>query len=117
MKNTKRAFLFHLLILICLGFLACQKSQRSDQNSEVVQMTVANHKEACSGSAPMECLLVQKKGFQDWELFYNQIEGFQYEPGFIYQLEVRIEPISNPLQDGASARYILIRVISKSPAP
>ncbi|MFT5999623.1 MAG: heat shock protein HslJ [Neolewinella sp.] len=46
----------------------------------------------CSGVAPYNCLRV-KKGVDfattDWGIFFNPIEGFDYEPGHTYQLLVK----------------------------
>ena len=45
----------------------------------------------CVGVAPMNCLQV-KRGAEptgDWQHFYSQIDGFDYEPGYLYRLLVR----------------------------
>jgi hypothetical protein len=49
----------------------------------------------------------------EWEYFYEQIEGFAYEPGFIYKLLVAKESVKNPSADSPSVKYLLIREISK----
>ena len=62
------------------------------------------------------CMLVQqgeKLCSEEWSYFYNEIEGFQYEEGYVYELKVRVEEIENPPTDGSSLRYILVEVISK----
>lgn len=63
---------------------------------------------SCTGVVEMECMMV------DGRLFYDQIVGFEYEPGFMYQLEVkqifRKEPIPADL---GSWYYELISVVSK----
>ncbi|MNC83485.1 hypothetical protein D3C75_1374700 [compost metagenome] len=48
-------------------------------------------------------------------MFYQQIEGFTFEPGFRYQLEVRTEQLTDVPADASSVRYQLIKVVSKQP--
>ena len=50
---------------------------------DTVQITVAPKTSYCVGVAPMDCLVV------DGELFYDEISGFNYEPGFEYVLGVK----------------------------
>lgn len=49
----------------------------------------------------------------NWLKFYNDIEGFEYEPGFVYNLSVDIVEVQNPGIDESSLRYILNEIISK----
>ncbi|MDO6524710.1 DUF4377 domain-containing protein [Motilimonas sp. 1_MG-2023] len=69
----------------------------------------------CTGVAPMNCLQVKTPETQEWQLFYQNIEGFTFEPGFQYQLQVKKEMIENPPADASSVKYSLIKVISKLP--
>lgn len=48
------------------------------------------------------------------KIMYDPIEGFEYEQGYEYVIEVKIEHIENPPADGSSLKYSLIRVISKT---
>lgn len=64
----------------------------------------------------MRCMLVQeddKIGTEDWEYFYQTIQGFDYEEGFIYDLDVKIITIENPPADASSLQYQLIKLIEK----
>lgn len=67
----------------------------------------------------MECLQIRRGDTADWQLFYSEIEGFDYEPGYRYRIqvqEVQLDPEKVPA-DGSSIRYILISVIEKEPDP
>lgn len=72
---------------------------------------------SCVGAYPMNCLQVQKNEKIDpnaWELFYDQIEDFEAEPGVIYQAKVKVTPKAEPIpQDASSMHYKLIEVVSK----
>lgn len=76
-------------------------------------ITVASRKADCVGVAPMKCLVVKEAGSDEWTLFYDAIEGFDYEEGYEYVLEVKRSAIENPPMDASSIRTELVRVISK----
>ncbi|WP_240475174.1 DUF4377 domain-containing protein [Neotamlana sedimentorum] len=64
---------------------------------------------------PVLTLLVQKEddiGTNSWDNFYSNINGFNYEPGTIYNLSVKTERINNPPADGSSIKYTLVEVTS-----
>jgi hypothetical protein len=61
----------------------------------------------------MKCFLVKERADQSWQNFYEEIEGFQYEAGFEYEIQVEVRKIANPPADGSSLKYVLRRVISK----
>ena len=52
-------------------------------------------------------------GGDEWSFFYDEIEGFDYELGYIYDLKVRKMVVENPPMDGSSIKYILVNVRSK----
>lgn len=70
----------------------------------------------CVGVGPMQCMQVRSDEQQAWTLFYQQIEGFQFEPGYQYQLTVSKEQLTNVPADAPSLRYRLIKLISKQVA-
>lgn len=70
----------------------------------------------CTGLTPMNCMLIQKgeniiEG--QWQNFYSKIEGFTYEPGFIYKLEVKEEKLQNVPADSSSIKYTLVNILEK----
>lgn len=83
---------------------------------KVFDIYVADKKVPCTGVAPMECLQVRTDPNQPWELQYWGIEGFDYEPGFTYQLQVEERPWVDPPADAPSVTWHLVKVISKEPA-
>ncbi len=68
----------------------------------------------CTGVAPMKCLQVKEKPSENWTNFYSNIEGFTYEPGYEYVLQVKTEKIENPPADGSSIKYTLVKQVSKT---
>ncbi|WP_319500381.1 META domain-containing protein [uncultured Draconibacterium sp.] len=77
---------------------------------------VNSYKVDCVGVGPMKCMLVQKGETPDpgkWTNFYSKIEGFEYEPGFIYKLKVKEEQLENVPADASSIKYTLVEVLEK----
>ena len=68
----------------------------------------------CTGSAPQKCMMV------DDELFYDQIEGFEYEEGYVYVLELEKneltkEDVALLPADSSSISYTLVSEVNKVP--
>ncbi len=74
---------------------------------------VAHYRADCGGVGPQKCLLVKEEQYSPWQLFYGQIEGFDYVEGYGYELRVVEEKIDNPPADGTSIRVELIEVINR----
>ncbi|MFC4478821.1 META domain-containing protein [Flavobacterium chungangensis] len=83
---------------------------------ESLKMFVKESKVPCQGVGPMECLQVKYDKDKEWQLFYDHIEGFNFEKGNRYEIMVtrtkRPEPIP---ADASSYQYKLKSIISKTP--
>lgn len=79
---------------------------------EVMEVSVGPQLESCVGSYPMMCMVV------DGDLFYDDIEGFTFEPGYEYELRIeqydRWPDTDEPPQDAGKYGYRLIEVIRKT---
>lgn len=78
---------------------------------------VNSYKVSCEGVGKMTCLLIQKSETPEpgkWVNFYSAIEGFNYEPGYIYQLKVKEEALENIPADAPAKKYTLVKEISKT---
>jgi hypothetical protein len=75
---------------------------------------VAATKAPCMGVAPRECLQVRESPERPWQLFYGEIIGFRYEPGFEYRLRILEDDVPNPPADGSSRRWFLDLVVEQS---
>ncbi len=99
-----------------LIFIIITSSCRSLKQNETIYW-VNSSKVDCAGVGKMSSLQVQKTDDlninADWELFYSQIEGFEFEPGFIYKLKVAETPIENPHADASSIKYTLVNMLEK----
>lgn len=70
----------------------------------------------CVGVAPQKCLQVKDSPDGEYRLFYDQIEGFEFEEGKEFVLSVSVAPIENPPADGSNMQYRLLEVISSAPS-
>ncbi len=101
--------MYKLVLLFAMALLlgSCSNSGKTEK------LTVASQQGDCIGVAPMKCFLVKKEGQNEWEFLYNNIEGFNYEPGYEYVLEVKVDSVANPAADQSSLKYTLVKQISK----
>ncbi|MGL6179874.1 MAG: DUF4377 domain-containing protein [Tannerellaceae bacterium] len=103
-----------ITLLMGIAFSSCSTSKNTQTfliNSEKVD---------CMGVAPMKCLQVKKldKPNAEWENMYTNIIGFDYEPGYIYKIKVKVKELDKKQvpADGSSIEYILEKVVSKEAA-
>ena len=60
-------------------------------------------------------MLIRIDGENQWKAYpITFIDGFEFEPGFSYTLQVEIIHMVNPPLDGYDVRYKLISLISKT---
>lgn len=91
-------------------------TETTESGSTEVTLYVAPTLVDCVGVGPQQCLQVKENPEDDYRLFYDQIEGFDFEEGYEYELRVQTEPIENPPADGSAIRWTLIEVVSKTEA-
>lgn len=105
----KKSFYF---ILITMSIMAC-KTDGTKSQKEV--FSVNSSKVDCVGVGPMKCLQIKRTENGSWQNFYERIEGFDYEPGYIYSLEVAVDtlPKENLPADKSMLNYRLLKVLSK----
>ncbi|NCP67655.1 DUF4377 domain-containing protein [bacterium] len=86
-------------------------AQAAISSGEIMVVNVAPQTRDCMGVGPMECLVV------DGLNWYDQIEGFEFEAGYNYELKIerfnRPEPVP---ADAGAYTYKLVEVISKTKA-
>ena len=96
--------------LILLLFATC--STENNLHSKVLM--VADHLEDCTGVSNQKCLLIKENPGDDWTYFYDQIEGFDYEEGYEYEILVEVVQLKNQPADASAHRYVLKQIRSKS---
>lgn len=107
-KKVKKSVFACLMLLMWHFSLAKIEAQTTRKT-----YYVAAEKVDCQGIASSQCLLVRENLKSNWVVFYDQIQGFKYEEGTEYKIQVRIEKVKNPPADAANSRYVLEKVLAK----
>ena len=107
-----------ILVLATAPFLlsevAC--SDPFGPKTDILTLDVAAARVACQGAFTQECYSVREQPDSNWTLFYDSIEGFDYQSGFEYTIRVERRSVSNPPADGSSFSYRLLSILRKVPA-
>ncbi len=78
------------------------------RDAALLQWHIAPQRRPCVGAGPMECLVVNGK------LFYDNVVGFDYEPGYDYTVRVRRSRRENPPADASAYTYTLVELVDKT---
>ena len=108
--KSKRTWAITLLALVSVGVAACGPVGGPAEKT----IYVGPGQVDCVGVAPQKCLLVKEKPDDEWTMYYDQIVGFDYEPGYEYELRILEEEVEDPPADASSMRWTLVEVVSKS---
>ncbi len=101
------------LLIIALVMLGC-----TEEDIPTVNIRVDHFQQTAVGVGPTLVYRVQKGdsiNTDTWSYLYGDIEGFSYELGYVYDLEVEEVLVANPPADGSSVRYVLKQLIAKEP--
>ena len=111
-----------ILLLMVLGILfSCSNdndnyNDEDNQNEEqTIDLRINHYRNTGVGVGFFLTLMVQEDsniGSDNWTKFYNSIEGFEYQPGFIYDIKVIVEQVEDVPADGSSLKYILHEITS-----
>jgi hypothetical protein len=113
-----------LALVLAVGAAACSgqpddiaASDTPVEANMVEDLYINSELVDCEGVAPQQCMQVRTSPDGDWELFYGQVEGFTFEPGYTYKLRVRVTPAESAPADASTLRYVLVEVEEKRSAP
>ncbi len=105
------------LIIATIALNTCSNTTSEKEPETIVFINSA--KVDCTGVVAMKCLQIQESETlkpNEWQNFYSTIEGFNYEPGYIYKLSItkeKLDPETVPA-DASSIKYSLVKVIEKT---
>jgi len=113
--NCMRKSIPHLItgLFVLMAFTYGCKSHSQE---ETLTLVVNSLKVPCEGVGQRSCLQVKYEGDKDWQLFYSEIEGLDYEEGYLYSLEIikRERDKENMPMDVSSYTYHLKSVLEKT---
>lgn len=100
-----------LIILMLFGLSAYANA------ADVIRLVVKEDRASCTGVAPQTCYQVKYKNSKSWELFYSNISGFNYKPGYRYVILVTRTKRANVPADASIYTYKLKKVLKKQKMP
>ncbi len=80
---------------------------------ELKTLWVAHRQVDCVGVTPQKCYLIKETQYEDWRFWYGDIEGFDYEEGYAYEIRVLEHRIDDPAADAPAIELELIEVVLK----
>ncbi len=107
---------YYFILAVIFTLFSCTSNRANLPGNSVYW--VNSSKVPCTGAGNMQCLVVQKGESinpENWKSFYANIEGFEFEPGYIYKLIVHEEKLNkeNVPADASSVKYSLVEVLEK----
>lgn len=103
----------HYLLLIALAFILLSCS------SQKQVMWVSGYQTDCNmGAGSGKCLNIStEKDLEkvNWQSFYDRIDGFKYEPGYLKKIQVKKENVDakNVPADASTLKYTLVKEMEK----
>ncbi len=113
------AILMLVLLTACAEiyeeFREHEENDKHEEHTEI--LTLGPYTMQCYGPFEQDCFMEYNEEAGRWHFFYDGIEGFHFEPGYIYTLEVRLEDRGTEIQDVGRYSYHLIKIVDKVKAP
>lgn len=78
------------------------------EKADILTFSIAPNKQDCVGVAPMKCLVV------NGDLFYDSIEGFEFEEGTEYEITVARTERENVPADASKYKYRRVEVLKSN---
>src|SRR5688572_20515689 len=109
MKNAiKFLCLFSLFLLTITSF-----AKNAQPQIETEILIIADQRVKCGFTGRDECLQVKRLDEERFRLFFQNIERFNFVPGYFYVLEVQSPAIRNTSTFSTGNKYRLIRVLAR----
>ena len=107
-----------ITLILCALIIGCDRagSLITPDEENIKTLIIGPYTETCQGFIEQQCYLEFNEESQEWEFFYESIQGFNFEPGYIYTLKVRLEDRGTEIQDVGRYAYHLVEIISKEAA-
>ena len=115
--NNKAKLLALVLLVTSLVLAACggaPEINTEEPEDNVKTVFIGPELVDCVGEAPQKCMQIKENPEDDYQYFYDQIEGFDYEEGYEYELLVKEENVENPPADASSLKWTLVEVVNET---
>jgi hypothetical protein len=110
------SMLKHTAIPVALALCCSCTAPTEPVLTRVMSIHVASAMVPCVSTVRTSCLQTRTSTTEAWEPFYGDIEGFRFEPGFEYALEVAVYRLPRTV-NGTAERYELRRIVTRVEEP
>ncbi|MCV9386333.1 META domain-containing protein [Reichenbachiella ulvae] len=108
MKGLSNILLLSAILMSC----SASKNESSDTfDYRIDHLWINSVQSPCASVGKPSCYqadIVRGNQPERWKTFYHDIIGFRYEPGYVYQLKVRVEFTDSTSSEPDFIRYTLI---------
>jgi Domain of unknown function (DUF4377) len=102
-----------IFVILIFLFLNCSLAKKNNELEEKNIIEIEYYKVICQGESYQWCYLIKPKNGKAFEYQYDEIQGFKYEWGYKYILEIESKTIQNPAQDASSIKMVLKSILKK----
>ncbi len=120
MQNRKKQLLFATIVFLFIT-IGCTQDKNigtvvTPEADMIETIIIGPYRTDCVGAFPQECYLEFNEEAGEWHFFYEGIQGFDYEEGFIWTLKVSLHERPEGIQDVGRYEYRLVEVLKKEEA-
>jgi LCP family protein required for cell wall assembly len=113
--TSRRLSSLVLTWLLIVSMVACGRNGSAVQEATERTIYVGPQLVDCAGTGQRQCLQLREGVSGGWFYLNGGIEGFQYEEGYEYELQILEEPAEKSADGGATVGLTLIQVVNKIP--
>ena len=99
-----------IILIVLFVIIGCNAGEH------IETLIIGPYKVDCVGAFEQECYLEFNEESQEWHFFYEGIQGFDFEPGFIWMLKVSLHEREEGIQDVGRYEYRLVEILDKEAA-
>lgn len=106
-----------LFLITTLAFMLIKTNcglKKPDVKQEI-NLFIQHYKMPCMAEGVQWCYIIKNKNGKN-ELFYDEIEGFQYQWGYSFVLLIEKKMVQKPMEDASFYQYKLIKIVKKEKA-
>jgi hypothetical protein len=108
MSRQRTLSMIAILPLTGVALVACSSG------TDTTRLWIGPELVECEGVAPMMCMQVAESADGEYEYFYDEIAGFDYQEGTSYVIDVEITEIEDPPADASSLQYTLVEIVEEN---
>ena len=102
-----------LAALLMTASVSIVASAQTIISSRTETISLKSYRAFCEGVVPKKCLVVRREGEEDFRTIFDEIENFDFVPGYEYVLRVRVDKLAATPKDTSGLLYYLKEVVSR----